>query len=307
MTPGGGQGMNQFQRPVWVPLSTGLENLLAHYGLTVRRSMVLDENSFRQRVPRQFGGGEQKIYFAPIVKNEMINKDAEYLRNIKGLVMLQASPVDIDESRVKDRGLKSTLLFSSSERSWEMKDSINLNPMYISPPRDDGEFRSLPLAAMLEGAFRSYFADKPIPEKPADADHAGTDSQPGEESSADAGIDMSRVQSEGATIKEGRPGKVFLIGTSEILKDNVLDEEGKTPNAHFVMNVIDYLNGREGIAVMRSKTQKFNPLKELTPGARTTIKTVTIAGLPVLVIIAGVIVWGRRSARKRMIQKIYGI
>jgi cytochrome c-type biogenesis protein CcmH/NrfF len=57
---------------------------------------------------------------------------------------------------------------------------------------------------------------------------------------------------------------------------------------------------------MRSKTQKFNPLKEVSPAAKTTIKTANIAGLPVLVIIAGVLVWSRRAARKRMIQRIFG-
>jgi cytochrome c-type biogenesis protein CcmH/NrfF len=71
------------------------------------------------------------------------------------------------------------------------------------------------------------------------------------------------------------------------------------------MNVIDYLTNREEIAVMRSKTQRFNPLKEVAPAVRTTIKTANIAGLPVLVIIAGVVVWWRRASRKRMIQKIF--
>jgi hypothetical protein len=71
------------------------------------------------------------------------------------------------------------------------------------------------------------------------------------------------------------------------------------------MNVIDYLNGREDFAVMRSKTQRFNPLQDVAPAARTAIKTANIAGLPVLVVVAGIIVWGRRSTRKRMIQKIF--
>ena len=71
------------------------------------------------------------------------------------------------------------------------------------------------------------------------------------------------------------------------------------------MNMIDYLNGRGDIAVMRSKTQRFNPLHDIAPASKTAIKTINIAGLPVLVVIAGVIVWGRRSARKRMIQKIF--
>lgn len=116
---------------------------------------------------------------------------------------------------------------------------------------------------------------------------------------------MSEIAPGETTIKRGEPGKILLIGTSEILKDNVIDAEGQTPNAQFIMNAIDYLNGRGETAVLRSKVQKFNPLREVAPAVRTTIKSANIAGLPVLVVVAGFIVWARRAARKRMIQKIF--
>lgn len=308
--PQGQQGMmNQFQmqRPFWMPLNTGLEKLLDHYGMNVRKSIVMDENSYKQQMPRQFGGGERQIYFAPIIRNEMISKDARYLRNIKGLVMLKASPVEINEQKAKDNGLDVSRLFSSSDRSWEMSGRINLDPVFINPPGKEEEFKSLPMAYIVEGPFPSYFADKPIPEKkvPEKAEDISEDDQEKEKDEKASGVDMSAIKSEGATIKQGRPGRIFLIGTSEILKDNVIDDEGKTPNAQFVMNVIDYLNGREDTAVMRSKTQRFNPLQEIAPAAKTAIKTANVAGLPVLVVAAGIIVWGRRSARKRMIQKMF--
>ena len=299
-----GQQMQQMRQPVFIPLNTGLEKLLAHYGVTVKKSIVLDKNSYKQKVPRAFGGGEKQIYFAPIIKNEMINKETEYLSNIKGLVILQASPLHIDEHKIKDSGLTATRLFSSSEKSWEMSERINLNPMFMSPPADEGKFKSMPLAYTIEGPFPSYFADKPIPEKEAEKkDAAATDEAKTETKSK--GMDMSAIAAEGSTIKKGKPSRIFVIGTSEILKDNVMDKEGISPNSQFIMNVIDYLNNREEIAVMRSKTQRFNPLREIGPGARTAIKTANIAGLPVLVIIAGLIIWYRRGSRKRFIQKIF--
>ncbi len=306
VTPQGRQGMNQFQRSFWVPVNTGLEKLLLHYGISVTQSIVLDENSYKQQMPRQFGGGEQPIYFAPIIKNEMINKDADYLRNIKGLVVIKASPVEVRDDVLKNSGITPAVLFSSSDRSWEMKERINLDPMFLRPPVNEEEFRSMPLAYMLEGPFPSYFADRPIPEKTGAETHQDDSGEEddGKDKTED-GIDMSAIKSEGITVRKGKHAKIFLIGTSEILKDNVIDEEGKTPNAQFVMNVIDYLNNREDIAVMRSKTQRFNPLKDISPAARTTIKSANVAGLPLLVIIAGVIVWGRRTSRKRMIQRIF--
>ncbi|HDH04197.1 MAG TPA: hypothetical protein ENH01_00570, partial [Nitrospirae bacterium] len=297
--------MGGSQRPLWMPLNTGLEKLLDHYGLSVGKSIILDENSFKQRMPQQFGGGERSIYFAPVIMNEMINKDAAYLKNIKGLVMLKSSPIEVNEQKLKDNGLRATKLFSSSDRSWEMTGRINLDPMFISPPRDDEKFRSIPMAYIVEGPFPGYFADKPIPEKKEpEGTNAGGDKKD-EKTVKEPGLDMSSIRSEDITIKKGKPAKIFLVGTSEILKDNIIDGEGKTPNAQLIMNVIDYLNNREDIAIMRSKTQRFNPLRETTPAARAAIKTANMAGLPALVVIAGIIVWFRRASRKRMIRKMF--
>ncbi len=305
VTPQGQQAMmQQMRQPVFLPLHTGLEKLLAHYGVTVNKSIVLDKNSYKQRVPQAFGGGERQIYFAPIIKNEMINKETAYLSNIKGLVLIQASPLNIDEQKLKDNGLAATRLFSSSDKSWEMSEGINLNPMFIRPPTDDKEYKSVPLAYTIEGQFPSYFTDRPIPEKEAaKKDEAAADET--DVSAESTGIDMSAIAAEGATVKKGKPSRIFIIGTSEILKDNVMDKEGTSPNAQFIMNVVDYLNNREDIAVMRSKTQSFNPLRDIDPGAKTAIKTANIAGLPVLVIIAGLIFWQRRASKKKYIQKVF--
>jgi ABC-type uncharacterized transport system involved in gliding motility auxiliary subunit len=301
--PGQPSMMGQERRSFHVPLNTGLEKLLSHYGLEVRHSIVLDENSYRQRVPLAFGGGERKIYFAPIIKNEMINREVGYLNNIKGLVMLQASPVFIDDEVIKNNNLKATRLFSSSPKSWEMKERIELNPLLLIPPDNDEDFKSFPLAYGVEGKFQSYFSDRPVPVVKRD-EEAGQVGE-GEDSPEEAGLDMSEVAAGETTIKQGKPGRIFLIGTSEILKDNVIDREGQNPNAQFIMNVIDYLNGREEIAVLRSKVQKFNPLREVSPAVRTTVKSASIAGLPALVIFTGLIVWMRRAARKRLIRRIF--
>jgi hypothetical protein len=67
--------------------------------------------------------------------------------------------------------------------------------------------------------------------------------------------------------------------------------------------VIDVLNGREGIAVMRAKEQKINPLADTSPDVKTAVKMFTIAGLPLLTAIFGLFVWLRRSTRKRAIRE----
>jgi len=280
-------------QPSYKPVKTGLERLLEHYGLKVKNSYVLDENCYKQRTRTRFGFREENIYFAPLIKDDAINHDLSYLRDIKGLIMLKASPVMIEEDRIKDNGLKAHLLFSSSDKSWEMSGRVNLNPLFLQPPVRDEDKRSYPMAYMVEGTFKSFFADKPIPVKEgAEEDKKGGKRSKGPE-----------VQTEGEVIKVSRPSKIFLIGTSEILKNSVIDEEGSQPNTVFVLNVIDYLNGRDSYIEMRGKTELFNPLRETTPAVKTAIKALNIAGLPVIVIICGVLVWFRRSSRKRAIRE----
>ena len=97
----------------------------------------------------------------------------------------------------------------------------------------------------------------------------------------------------------------MIIGTSEVLKDQMVDEDGKLPNSVFLMNVIDYLNNREDIAVMRNKEQEFNPLVDTGAAIRTFIKTFNIMGLPLLVVIFGLFVLFRRHARKRQIRAMF--
>ena len=306
--PGGQQGMNQGQAPIFVPLDTGLEKLLTHYGIRMQESFVLDENCFRQQMPAQFGGGDQPIYYAPLIKNRFINKDLDFMKNIKVLVALKISPLELDTENIKKNSLTSHRLIASSEKSWQMRGRINLNPMFIKPPPSSEEMQSYPLAYLIEGEFPSYFAGKPLPVKEVEEKKSANDEKDSEQETAEkpAGIDLSKIERSGQFLSKGKPGKIFVMASADMLKDNVLDAQGQSSNATFIMNVIDYLNGREDIAVMRGKEQRFNPLEDTRAGTKTFVKAFNIAGLPILVVIFGLGVWFRRHSRKKHIQMMFG-
>ena len=153
------------------------------------------------------------------------------------------------------------------------------------------------MAAIIDGELTSYFKDKPIPEKP-----------PVQEQTADGEIIFTPadVSADQKIITETDSGKIFLIGTSMILADNTLDAQGTSPNGTFVLNLLDYLNGREDYAVMRSKGQTFNPLNETTGGIKSFIKGFNIIGLPILVILMGALVWIKLLGRKKKIKELFG-
>lgn len=302
------------QQPVYVPLDTGLEKLLNHYGIRIKKSYVMDKNCFRQTLPAQLGGGERPIYFAPIIKSRFINNELDFMKSIKGMIVLKISPLELDTERLSGNDLKATQLVASSEKSWEMSGRISLNPMFIQPPSSEEDMQSKPLAYILAGEFPSYFADKPLPIKEIDENESENKDKdvakqppPNEATAADtqSEIDVSKIVTDGQFIAKGKPGKIFLMASADMLKDNLLDASGRGPNTTYILNVIDYLNGREDIAVMRGKEQRFNPLDDTKAGTKTFVKTLNVIGLPAFVVLFGILVWFRRHARKKNIQMMF--
>lgn len=309
--------------PQYLPIDTGVEKLLSHYGIKIDPSYVLDDSCYKQAKPENQGGGEQKIYFAPVIKDANINNDLPYMNNIKGIIAMKISPLELDEKQIEQSGITASKLFSSSDQSWLMKENINLNPMFMRPPTDASEMKSYALAYMLNGEFTSYFAGKEIPQKDSadsDADQKSKSikAPDGEGTIIEGNTDdmkqkiasqnreeLAKIKIENSITAKGKPGRIFVMACSSMLQDNMLDPEGRTTNATFILNVIDHLNGQDDIAAMRSKNQTLNPLAETSPIARTFIKVFNIAGLPILVILFGFGVWAKRRSRKRTIKILF--
>ena len=283
------------QPPTYVPVDNGLDDFLKSFGVTVEKSYVMDENCYIDKSQTASGGYQEvPVYFAPKILAENINSSIPFIKNIKGLITLNNSPITIDKD-----AKNVTVLFSSSKKSWEMKDNINLyNPMGINPPSGDKE-KSYPLAVLVEGKLKSYFDGKSIPKKPEIKDDKKA------EDKDKAIIKTDKIEETRPFIPETEQGRIFVIGTSMIFGDNLLDSSGDSPNAVFVANLIDHLNGRDDFAIMRGKGQIYNPLAQTTPGVRSFIKGFNIAGLPLLVIITGIIVWLMWMRRRKRIESIF--
>ncbi len=287
--------------PQFVPIDTGLEKLLNHWGVSIKDAYVLDKQCYKQQAPANMGGGEHDIYFAPLLKEKTINTEPRFMHNIKGLVAMQISPVELIEENIDKEKVTATRLFSSSDESWLMEGRINLNPMFLSPPQAKEDLTSYDLAYLLEGSFTSYFKGKEIPEKDTGdetAEEAGeeTETVPEKTAASFEGIAASNV-----ILETSKPAKLFILPCSQMLQDNMLDPEGRSTNATFLLNTIDYLNGDLNVAALRSKQQTLNPIADTTPAFRKVIKSINIIVLPLLVILFGLGVLAKRTARKKKI------
>jgi len=294
----GGMGMP----PKYEPIDTGLEKLLTHYGINIKKAYVLDKESYKHQAPQNMGGGEQNIYFAPMLKEKSINNTPGFMDNIKGLIALQISPLELVNENINKDKVVATKLLSSSDESWLMEKMINLNPMFITPPKSKAEMKSYDLAYLLEGTFTSFFKGKTIPEKElGEKDIKEEDSKNQDEKNKLEKNKLEGFTARNTFLETSKPAKLFVLPCSQMLEDNMLDPEGRSSNATFILNVIDHLNGGDKIARLRSKQQTLNPIAQTTPFGRGIIKAVNIIGLPILVILFGLGVLAKRTSRKKKI------
>jgi ABC-type uncharacterized transport system involved in gliding motility auxiliary subunit len=307
--PPGGRGM-----PQYLPMDTGLEKLLTHYGISMKPAYVLDKQAYKHQLPPNQGGGEQTIYFAPMLKENSINNTPEFMNNIKGLVAMQISPLILEKENIKTDQVTATRLLASSDQAWLMEGMINLNPMFITPPATE-EFATHDLAYILEGQFTSYFAGKKIPVRKKQVGEQDLPpetqttpkAQTGEKTPPPEAKALEGLVTENRILASSKPAKIFILGCSQMLQDNMLDPQGRSTNSTFILNLIDHLNGEDKIAVMRSKQQTLNPIADIDPFSRKVIKTINIVILPILVVLFGLGVFVRRNAKKKKISKMFQV
>ena len=287
--------------PQFAPIDTGLEKLLNHYGVSIKKAYVLDKQSYKQQAPQNMGGGEHNIYFAPMLKEETINNEPVFMDNIKGLVGMQISPVELIKENIDTEKVTATRLFSSSDESWLMEGQINLNPMFLQAPEKKEDLASYDMAYLLEGTFTSYFKGKEIPQKESAEKQVAENATEKDEKAPKKQETLAGLAARNTFLETSKPAKLFILPCSQMLQDNMLDAQGRTTNATFLLNVIDHLNGDDKIAQLRSKQQTLNPIAHTTPFTRTLIKSFNILALPVLVILFGLGVLAKRTARKKKI------
>ena len=292
------QVVPQNQSPVYLPRDTGLDKLLEHWGVAVDKSYVLDEKSYVARQRDRSGSVQEvPVYFYPMIEKSGLDQKLAITRNLPLLYMINASPLRRIEGSTSGATVQSVV--TSSPGSWEMKDNINLyNPWMLQPPAaGDASRGSRDLVYLIEGELTSSFAATGAPEPPPPKESSDASG-----AAAEASVSSKEIGRSIEVIPQTTSARVLLAGTSGILQDTVVDEAGSQPNATFALNLVDYLSGRKGFAELRGKGSTVSLLGDVKPEVRTFVKTFNIAGLPILVVLAGLGVWLMWTARKKRIR-----
>ncbi len=271
---------------------TGLEEWLAHQGVELEQTLVLDRQSTPFPIPvrREVAGFVveeiQSIaypYFADI-RDDGMDRETGITSGLGQLTLNWASPVKIDPEKNRDRRVIE--LLKSSADSWTSA-TENIQPDFDAhgplgfAVGDDQDSR--PLAVAVQGRFGSFFTGKPSPllaepEEEAEEKDAGLAEGTEKTAAAPDELDESVEKVEKAVqppisgVVETSPpaARLILIGSASFLTDTAISLATEatrtlyTKPLELIQNAVDWSLEDRGLLSLRGRGQYSRLLKPLT-------------------------------------------
>ncbi len=262
------------------PLSTGLNDLLEHYGVKLGNNLIADLRFHdniaylqgRIRVSRPYP------YFVRIIKSNF-SKENTITSQLEELTLPWTSSLEI----LTNEDVKAMSLAKTSESGQSSQGYFNLMP---GAPIPRADLQVYTVAAALEGKFNSFYADKEIPSviSAADSDGENDTSTPTQEAE------------DRTTITESAETQIVVMGTAQFLS------QLRSDGLNFFLNSLDWLTLGETLIGIRSHAITDRPLKDASGLEKNFIKYMCTVGIPLLVVIFGLI----RYLLKRRVKRLVG-
>ena len=243
---------------------SGVGDWLAHHGVTIEEALVMDpqNSAFPIPVTREVGGFRfQEVrmvdypFFAD-VRPPGLNPDHPVTGGIPQLTLAWASPINIDGEANAAREI--TRLISSSEASWT-SDSMDVLPRVtdegVSAWTTAEETAPQLLGAVLSGRFDSYFAGRPSPLMPeeAQAEPEAATEEPG-----DAAAEPEELTVGSVIERSPESARLVLYASNDFLTDQILGTMSSMTGAQYlgplelVANTLDWALEDGGLLGIRS-------------------------------------------------------
>jgi len=258
---------------------TGLRALLAHYGVELDSTLVLDKqaSNYVSKCPPLPVPLPRPYQPWPVITSFA---ESPVTFRLGGITLPYATPVRLTDAARKSADLEATEIAFSSGASWTVDgEGAQVDPCAIVEPSilQTG----IPVGATLAGTFKSYFDGRELPAGVAGAGQAGF-----------------IAQSE-------RPGRLIVVGSAALPLDETLmylsriDRRMAGNNFTFVQNVLDWMTNEDDLIAVRMKNINDPPLEKGEEITRQMAKWGNIAGVPLLLVVFGIARWRVRASRRR--------
>ena len=277
-------GYTPAQRGGWTitgqGVDTGLEPMLAEFGLTVSEDHFMDTASEVINLPREVNLGglrmqTQEPVRLPIqirVTEAQMNQDSPLVNRIGAVFFLWGTPIIIDDDQLSTHGLQATDLMESSDNVWTEPWTDGPVTGAMLSPEGKTMTGAQTLAVLVEGTFPDTFEGTEVPAWPQAADPAADDDP------------LSQVQATPSPV-DPQPGQLFLIGNAKMFDDNIL---GAGQNALLLLNAVDFLAGSKELLDIRSKTLTQRVIKPVEANQKMVWRFVAVLLVPILIAVFGI-------------------
>lgn len=268
------------------PAKSGLEDWLKHYGVTLDKTLVLDDRNQPLPIPevRQTPFGSLRSWrLAPYPYLVQVREDGfrnrEITATLDSVGIYWGSPLTIDKEAVGT--LQVIPILQSSDRSWTDDDLSKVLYVNYEVPAQGTE--PYLLAAALSGKFKSYFAGKPIPTH-----------------GAPQGADKQAAKA--VTLEESPETRLVVVGNAEFLSDFVaralaqVDGGFFVENLRFAQNVIDWTSLDNEMLGIRARGLTSRRLERVADATKNVVEWINyLAAALILAVLAAYLQWRRRQ------------
>ncbi|MDE0041318.1 MAG: Gldg family protein, partial [Candidatus Poribacteria bacterium] len=274
------------------PLSTGLNDLLEHYGVKLGNNLVLDQSS--EMTQFRMGRGitiQQYMYFIAVLNryaygsgqsSEGLSSEHIVTSELEKLVLPWASSLELLPK--EGDAVQASVLARTSSLAWTTQSPYNLDPgaptNRFNPSGSTSN--AYTVAATLSGVFKSFYAGKEIP--PPDIDES------------DAAETPQSVTEDRETKTESEPTQIVVVGNSKFL------EQGRPDGLEFFLNAVDWLTFGEDLISIRSHAITDRPLREVSESEKGFIRFICVFGIPLIVVAFGLLRYFLRRRAKRLVE-----
>ncbi len=247
----------------------GINELLENYGLGIDPDILMDNNHVAMTIRSSanplaglFGGGQTvNLPMHILVSNNSMDEETSITNRLSTIFYLWGSALNIDEDELKQHGLESRTIMTTSENAWQVSTSAPMGMNTFNPP-DSGQ-KKYPLMAMVSGQFPDAYQDKPRPAWPPPAP------PPGQQF---ASPPPPPEEGEAPPITPA-PGKLILLGSSEMFRRNFL----RAGNLDLFLNSVDAVTLGDDLVNVRGRKPIDRTVDKPSAGVRRLWKFVNYA------------------------------
>lgn len=255
------------------PVDSGLTELFKNYGATVEDKLALDLISAYAAFGSGYISYQVPYAYWPLIRKENLATENPIVSQLEAITFPWTSPIRLT-TPTPDGLAITTLAKTTPDAAVQPLVGIDLTPdaAQVAMHTPAG---AQPLAVLMTGKFKSFFADKPVPKEIRIAEPKNSTEN----------------------------GSIILIGNARMIQSNFLKQFAD--NLVFFENAADYLALGDQLIGIRSRAKTERPLVELSDVARASIKYANTFGAPLVLVAFGAVIFVLRHRRQRRIREMF--